>query len=314
MRAFLARNPPVNTPQAATSRLPLLVWLSLFCVYVIWGSTYLAIRFALDAYPPLFFPGIRFIVAGSILMTVMRLRGAPLPTLKQFGYSAIVGFLLLNVGNGAVVYAQQSVGSALAATAVATMPLWASLFGGIWGQWPRKMQWIGLVVGFSGIVLLNIDGDFAANPLSAALLITASVSWAFGSVWSRRIDLPKGPMSTACQMLSAGVLFLIASRAAGESWQIVTTPKGMAALAYLAIFGSVIAFSAYIYLVQTVSPQLATSYAYINPLIALLLGVTLGGELFVASELAAMMLVLFGVLLIVLYNRPPKAQQPIRPA
>lgn len=289
------------------ARLPLLVWLSLFCVYVIWGSTYLAIRFALDAYPPLFFPGLRFIFAGLVLMLVLRLRGSPLPTPRQFGYSVAVGFLLLNVGNGAVVYAQQSVGSALAATAVATMPLWASLFGGIWGQWPRKMQWIGLVVGFSGVVLLNIEGDFAANPFSAALLITASVSWAFGSVWSRRLDLPKGPMSTACQMLSAGVLFLVASRAAGESWQLVTTPKAMAALAYLAVFGSVIAFSAYIYLVQTVSPQLATSYAYINPVIALLFGVSLGGELFVASELAAMVLVLSGVLLIVLYNRPPKA-------
>ncbi|MBA4285847.1 MAG: drug/metabolite exporter YedA [Xanthomonadaceae bacterium] len=230
--------------------------------------------------------------------------------MRQCGYSAAVGFLLLNVGNGAVVYAQQSVGSALAATVVATMPLWASLFGGIWGQWPRKMQWIGLVVGFSGILLLNIGGDFAANPLSAALLVTASVSWAFGSVWSRRIDLPKGAMSTACQMLSAGLLFLAASWAKGESWQLVTTPKAMAALAYLALFGSVIAFSAYIYLVQTVTPQLATSYAYVNPVIALLFGVGLGGELFVASELAAMALVLFGVLLIVRYNRPPPVRQP----
>ncbi len=284
----------------------MLVWLSLFCVYVIWGSTYLAIRFALDAYPPLFFPGIRFIVAGSVLMAFLLARGTALPSRRQVGHSMIIGFLLLNVGNGAVVYAQQSVGSALAATAVATMPLWASLFGGIWGQWPQKMQWIGLVVGFSGIVLLNIDGDFAANPVSAALLITASVSWAFGSVWSRRIDLPKGAMSTACQMLSAGVLFLIASAAAGESWQVVTTAKSMAALAYLLIFGSLVAFSAYIYLVQTVTPQLATSYAYVNPVIALLFGVTLGGELFVVSELAAIVLVLAGVLLIVMYNRPPK--------
>lgn len=310
MRAPESETLPVNTPQAASGRLPLLVLLSLFCVYVIWGSTYLAIRFALEAYPPLFFPGLRFVVAGSVLMLALRLRGAPLPTLRQFGCSAAIGFLLLNVGNGAVVYAQQSVGSALAATVVATMPLWASLFGGIWGQWPRKMQWIGLVVGFSGILLLNIGGDFAANPLSAALLVTASVSWAFGSVWSRRIDLPKGAMSTACQMLSAGLLFLLASWWRGESWQLVTTPRAMAALAYLAVFGSIIAFSAYIYLVQTVSPQLATSYAYVNPVIALLFGVGLGGELFVASELAAMALVLFGVLLIVRYNRPLPARPP----
>lgn len=309
MRASFARNLVVNPSAAATGRLSPLVWLCLVAVYFVWGSTYLAIHFALDAYPPLFFPGIRFIAAGSILLIVLRLRGYRLPTWGQFGRSMVVGFLLLNIGNGAVVYAQKSVGSALAATAVATMPLWTSLFGGIWGQWPKPLQWLGLAVGFSGIVLLNLGGDFAANPLSAALLISAAVSWAFGSVWSRRLDMPKGPMSTACQMLTAGIIFLIASAAVGESWQLVTTPKAMAALAYLTVFGSVIAFSAYIYLNQTVSPSLATSYAYVNPVVALLLGALLAGELFVASELAAIVLVLSGVLMIVLNNRKPKAQK-----
>ncbi len=292
---------------AATGRLSPLVWLCLAAVYFVWGSTYLAIRFALEAYPPLFFPGVRFIAAGSILLVLMRLRGYPLPSRGQFGRSAVVGFLLLNIGNGAVVYAQRDVGSALAATAVATMPLWASLCGGIWGVWPKPMQWLGLAVGFAGIVLLNLDGDFAANPLSAALLIAASMSWAFGSVWSRRLDMPAGPMSTACQMLSAGVLFLVASFAAGESWQLVTTPKAMMALAHLTIFGSIVAFSAYMYLNQTVSPSLATSYAYVNPVVALLLGALLAGELFVASELAAIVLVLSGVLLIVLNNRTARS-------
>lgn len=298
----------MNALPAASGRLPLLVWLSLAAVYFVWGSTYLAIHFALAEYPPLFFPGLRFVIAGSVLMAFLRLRGHALPTRRQVGFSIVIGFLLLNVGNGAVVYAQQSVGSALAATAVATMPLWASLFGGIWGAWPKAMQWLGLLVGFSGIVLLNLDGDFAANPLSASLLIIAPVSWAFGSVWSRRIDLPKGAMSTACQMLSAGVVFLGASHAAGESWQLVTTPKAMLSVVYLTLAGSVLAFSAYIYLVQTVSPSLATSYAYVNPVIALLLGVTFGGEVFTATELAAIVLVLAGVLLIVLYNRPAPAQ------
>lgn len=304
MRAFSARFPSVNTVPAAGPRLPLLIWLALFCVYVIWGSTYLAIRYALEAYPPLFFPAVRFLTAGAVLFAVMRLRGAPLPTRRQLLNATVIGFLLLNVGNGAVVFAQQSVGSALAATAVATVPLWAALAGGIWGVWPARLHWLGLGLGFAGILLLNLDGDFAANPLSAALLIAASVSWAFGSVWSRRLDLPKGPMSTACQMLAAGVLFLIASAARGESWNLVTTPTAMAALAYLAIFGSVVAFSAYMYLMQTVSPQLATSYAYVNPVIALLLGVTMAGELFVTSELAAIALVLAGVGVIVATGRP----------
>jgi len=308
MRASFARTLAVTTAAAATTgRLSPLVWLCLAAVYFVWGSTYVGIRFALEAYPPLFFPGVRFIAAGSILMVVARLRGQPLPSLAKFGRSAMIGFLLLNIGNGAVVYAQRDVGSALAATAVATMPLWASLCGGIWGVWPKPMQWLGLAVGFAGIVLLNLDGDFAANPLSAALLIGASISWAFGSVWSRRLDLPSGAMSAACQMLSAGVLFLIASAAAGESWQLVTTPKAMAALAYLTVFGSVVAFSAYMYLNQTVSPSLATSYAYVNPVVAVLLGALLAGELFVASELAAIVLVLSGVVLIVLNNRAPRA-------
>lgn len=291
---------------STTGRLSPLVWVCLAAVYFVWGSTYLAIRFALEAYPPLFFPGVRFVAAGSVLMIVLRLRGQRLPTAGQFARSAVIGFLLLNIGNGAVVYAQRDVGSALAATAVATMPLWASLCGGIWGLWPKTLQWFGLAVGFTGIMLLNLDGDFAANPLSAALLIAASMSWAFGSVWSRRLDLPSGAMSTACQMLSAGVVFLVASAVAGESWQLVTTPKAMAALAYLTVFGSIVAFSAYMYLNQTVSPSLATSYAYVNPVVAVLLGALLAGELFVASELAAIVLVLSGVVLIVLNNRAPR--------
>lgn len=303
MRAPFARIDPVNTVPAAGHRLPLLVWLALFCVYVIWGSTYLAIRFALEAYPPMFFPALRFLVAGTILFVFMAARGAALPTIRQWRNAAVIGFLLLNVGNGAVVFAQQSVGSGLAATAVATMPLWAALAGGIWGQWPARMQWLGLVIGFVGIALLNLDGDFAAHPLAAVMLITASMSWAFGSVWSRRLDLPKGPMSTACQMLVAGALFLVVSGLRGESWALVTTPKAMAAVAHLAIFGSVVAFSAYIWLVQNVSAQLATSYAYVNPVIALLLGVTLAGETVTDSEGVAIALVLAGVVLIVLNNR-----------
>ena len=122
MRAFSARFPSVNTVPAAGHRLPLLIWLALFCVYVIWGSTYLAIRYALEAYPPLFFPAVRFLTAGAVLFAVMRLRGAPLPTRRQLLNATVIGFLLLNVGNGAVVFAQQSVGSALAATAAMWSP------------------------------------------------------------------------------------------------------------------------------------------------------------------------------------------------
>ena len=292
---------------ATRSVSPLLVLLALLAVYLVWGSTYLAIRVALEGYPPLFFPALRFLVAGGVLYALLRLRGYPAPGVTQWRNAALIGFLLLNIGNGGVVLAERSVGSALAATAVATVPIWASLFVGLWGVWPQRLQWLGLVIGFAGIVTLNLGGDFAANPLSAGLLILSSLTWAFGSVYSRRLDLPKGLMSSACQMLVAGAIFLAASALAGEPWRLAASPRALSALIYLTVFGSLLAFSAYMYLVQNVTPALATSYAYVNPVVALLLGATLGNEHFVASEFVAIGLVLAGVLLIVVYNRPAPA-------
>jgi drug/metabolite transporter (DMT)-like permease len=291
---------PIGSPQPLS---PLRIVLALLTVYLVWGSTYLAIRVALEGYAPLFFPGIRFIVAGTVLFGVLLTRGTPPPTWRQVLNASAIGFLLLNIGNGAVVLAERKVGSALAATAVATVPMWAALCAGFWGSWPVRAQWVGLALGFAGIVVMNLGGDFAVNPLSATLLIAASVAWAFGSVWSRRIDLPKGLMSSACQMLAAGVIFLVASAASGERWQLVSTPHAIAALLYLILFGSLLAFSAYMFLVQNVAPALATSYAYVNPVVALLLGATLGGEHFVGTDLIAIAFVLAGVALIVLTSR-----------
>lgn len=293
-----------ESPKAAA---PLPIALALLTVYLVWGSTYLAIRVALEGYAPLFFPGIRFVVAGSVLFAVLWARRTPLPTRRQALNAALIGFLLLDIGNGGVVLAEQKVGSALAATAVATVPLWAALCAGFWGAWPGRTQWIGLALGFAGIVVLNFGGDFAANPLSAALLVLASVTWAFGSVWSRRLDLPKGLMSSAVQMFAAGAVFLAASAATGERWQLVSSPRASAALLYLILFGSLLAFSAYMFLVQNVSPALATSYAYVNPVVALLLGATLGGEHFAGTDFVAIALVLAGVALIVLTSRTRRA-------
>lgn len=292
---------------------PLVVVAALLTVYVVWGSTYLAIRFALEGYPPLFFPALRFLAAGSILFVLLKLRGYPTPTLVQWRNVAVIGVLLLNVGNGGVVLAERSVGSALAATAVATVPLWAALFAGIWGHWPVRMQWLGMVVGFVGIVILNLGGDFAASPAAAVLLTVASATWAFGSVWSRRLDLPKGLMSSACQMLAAGVVFIALSALRGEHWSFSPSPRASGALLYLIVFGSLIAFSAYIFLVQNVNPALATSYAYVNPVVALLLGLTLGNEHIVASGYVAIAMVLAGVALIVYYNKPSPVPQPATP-
>jgi drug/metabolite transporter (DMT)-like permease len=297
----------VNAPIRATNLQPV-VLVALAIVYVVWGSTYLAIRFALEGYPPLFFPALRFLAAGCTLYAILRFRGYPNPTLRQWRYATLMGLLLLNIGNGAVVYAERSVGSALAATAVATVTIWTALWSGLRGEWPRLPQWLGIGLGFVGVVLLNLRGDFAASPGSALLLLASPMAWSFGSVWGRGWDLPKGLMSGASQMLAAGVLFLAASAIAGESWQIVTTPRALGALLYLAVFGSLIAFSAYMILVQRCTPALASSYAYVNPVIALLLGAALGGEHFVATELLAFGLVLAGVVLMVVFNRPRAAR------
>jgi drug/metabolite transporter (DMT)-like permease len=279
-----------------------LVVLALLMVYIVWGSTYLAIRFALDGYAPLFMPALRFLAAGAILFAVMCLRGAALPTARQWRNAALIGVLLLGGGNGCVVFAERWVGSGLAATAVAAVPLWAAVFGSLRGFVPTRLQWLGLAVGFAGIVILNLGGDLSGNWMAALLLIVAPISWAYGSVLSKRIDLPAGLMNPAAQMITGGALFLLASAIAGEHWTLAASPRAIASVAYLAIFGSVTAYSAYIFLVHNTTPALATSYAYVNPLVAVLLGLLFAGETVTTVGVVAMGLVLGGVALIVAFD------------
>ncbi|MBL6752286.1 MAG: drug/metabolite exporter YedA [Nevskia sp.] len=286
---------------------PLLVALSMLVVYVVWGSTYLFIRFAVEGYPPLFFPGVRFVAAGLLMGGVLLLRGHPRPSRRQLRNALLVGMLLLNGGNGFVVMAERSVGSALSATMLGTVPLWTGLFAYFFGHRPAPAQWLGMVVGFAGVVVLKMSGDFAASPAGAVMLLLAAASWALGTVLGSRLDLPKGVMSGAVQMVLAGILFLAGSAAAGEHWTLAAPLRAQLALLYLLLFGSVLAFTAYIYLTQHVSPTMATSYAYVNPIIAALLGVYLGGERFGANDVLAMILVLAGVALILGFRRPRPA-------
>lgn len=288
---------PAVKPATAAS-----ILVALLVVYVVWGSTYFAIRLALHGYAPFFFPGLRFLFAGSLLYAVLRLRGAPRPTFKQWGNAALIGMLLLIFGNGFVVLAERSVGSGLAATAVATVPLWSALFGLFWGQRVAPMQLLGLALGFGGIVVLNFDAGMAGDHAAAALLAIAAVSWSFGSLLSRRVDLPPGLMGAACEMATAGLMFLAVSALRGERWQLFPSAEAFATLAYLAVFGSMLAFSAYMYLNAHTTPALATSYAYVNPVIAVALGVLLGGETIGRSGYVAIALVLAGVALIILFN------------
>jgi drug/metabolite transporter (DMT)-like permease len=270
----------------------------LFALYVIWGSTYLAMHWALESLPPFFMAGMRFLLAGSILFGFLRLRGMPNPSRRQWGAGAATGTLLLVIGNGGVAFAQQWVPSGVAALVVGSMPLWAALFGGLFGQWPGRAERWGLALGFCGIVLLNLGGELGGRVLPAVALLIAPLSWAFGSVWSRRLPMPPGLMATATQMLCAGAIMLLISFGLGERVQGVPEPRALASFLYLLFFGSLVAFSAYGYLLRHARPAVATSYAYVNPVVAMLLGMYLGGETPGRFAFAAMAAILTAVMLL----------------
>ena len=292
------------SPRSALS-----IALALAAVYLIWGSTYLAIRFALEGgFPPLLMAGGRFIVAGSLMYAALRLRGVPAPTRAQWKHLAVMGALLLGLGNGMVCIAQQSVSSGLAAVAVASAPLWMGLFAAMRGQHPNRLEWIGLAVGFAGVLWLNAGGTLSASPQGLIALLIAPLAWSYGSIWSKGRDLPAPFMGAAGQMLLGGVMMLVAGLLLGERIETLPTLKGWLSVGYLLTFGSIVGFSAYIWLLHHVRPALAGSYAYVNPAIAVMLGAALAHERFAARELAAMGVILLGVVAITLaMARRPQA-------
>lgn len=279
--------------------------LGLLSVYLIWGSTYLAIHFGLRGFPPFLMAGGRFLAAGLLIYLWLRGRGAAPPSLAQWGNCLVMGVLLLGMGNGLVTLAQQSVSSGIAAVAVASMPVWAALFGLAFGRRYNALEWSGVVVGFLGVLVLNAGGELGGNLAGAAALLLAAAAWAFGSVWSRGRNLPPPFMATAAQMLCGGLLMLLFGLLRGERLLALPPVESVAALAYLAVFGSIIGFGGYIWLLNNVRPALATSYAYVNPPIAVLLGALLAGETVTAHTVVAMAVILSGVVLISRGSRPP---------
>jgi drug/metabolite transporter (DMT)-like permease len=238
--------------------------------------------------------GARFVVAGGVLYAVVRAKGAPRPKAREWGASALVGTLLV-CGNALVVVAEQWVSSGVAAVAIASMPIWAVIIAGLWGKWPARLEWVGLAVGLCGVLLLQGGGDLRASPAGAVALLLSTVSWALGSVWSRRLPLPTGGAASACEMLCGGAVILVAAILHGERFAAVPGPRALFSFAYLVVFGSMVAYSAYAYLLRTVKPSLATSYAYVNPVVAVGLGALLGGESFAAASIGALGLILAGV-------------------
>ncbi|SEL91180.1 carboxylate/amino acid/amine transporter [Kosakonia sacchari] len=282
---------------------------ALFALYIIWGSTYFVIRIGVESWPPFLMAGIRFLSAGIVLTTILLLSGHKLPPLRPLLNAVLIGVLLLAVGNGFVTVAEhQNVPSGIAAVVVATVPLFTLCFSHFFGIATRKLEWAGIAIGLAGIILLNSGGNLSGNPWGAVMILIGSLSWAFGSVYGSRIELPSGMMAGAIEMLAAGIVLLAASALSGEHLSAVPPLSGFFAVGYLALFGSIIAISAYMYLIRNVSPALATSYAYVNPVVAVLLGTGFGGEHLSSVEWLALGIIILAVVMVTLgkYLFPPR--------
>lgn len=276
----------------------LLIALALFCTYFIWGSTYLAIRFGIESFPPFLMAAMRFAVAGAIMYGVMRYLGSPNPTRQQWLGATAVGILLPAIGNGTVSYVQQTVPSSVAALSIATAPIWMAIFSSIWGHKINAREWLGIAIGFVGIALLNVGGSLQANFTNAALLIFAAASWSFGSVWSKHLAMPNGLMGAACQMLTGGLVLALVSAYAGETWPAQISAKSWGALMFLVVLGSLVAYSAYMYLLKTVRPLVASSNTFVNPIVAFAVGIWFANESVTSTEYAALAVILVGVFLV----------------
>ena len=305
-------------PLTAAPARGLAVALALASVYILWGSTYLAIRLALEGYPPFLMGALRMSIAGALMYVVLRWRGTAPPTAKQWRALAVLSIFMVLLSNGLVNLAETQVGSGLAAIAVASMPLFAGVFAMLRGRHPTRIEWIGLSIGFVGVLWLNVGSELSSSPLGLVCLVVASLAWAWGSIWSRDLDLPTPFMSAAGQMLAGSVWMLGAAVATGERMTTLPSMDATLAMLYLVVAGSIFGFTAYIWLLQHVRPALATSYAYVNPPIAVLFGAWLGGELFTSHDLGAMVVILAGVAIITLARnraaKPVAAATPCEPA
>ncbi len=289
----------------------LLVAAALASVYIVWGSTYLTIRFATESIPPLLMAGCRFLFAGVLMYAVARCLGAPRPTARHWRSSAIIGFCLLACGNGGVTVAEQWVTTGVAALFVATVPMFLVLFGWWSGVTRRPSGWtvFGLALGFGGIVTLagsSLQGNIALNHgvyLGMGILICGSALWAGGSLYSKTAHVSPSPfLSAAMQMIAGGVMMLTLSAVIGEAARFhpyAVSQKSLLCFGYLVVFGSIVAFTAYIWLMRVCPPALVATYAYVNPAVAVMLGVVFGGETLSARLLQGGSLIVASVAIII---------------
>ena len=277
--------------------------LALAAVYVVWGSTYLAMRIAVESLPPMLMGAARFSTAGAILLVIGRIRAGRWPSAREWAAAAPIGVLLSVGGNGLVALAETEVSSGIAAVVVATMPLWMAVLATLWGERPRAREWLGIAFGVTGVMILMSGAELSAEPTAALVLALSPISWALGSTLARRAALAPGLLGGATQQVTGGVAMLATGLIRGERWPATMTFDAWWSLAYLIVFGSLIAFSAYAWLLRNTRPAVATSYAFVNPALALVLGAVLGAETIGPATLAGTALIIVAVAVIVLAPR-----------
>jgi drug/metabolite transporter (DMT)-like permease len=291
-------------PHAPATTLTPLLLLCLAATWLVWGSTYYAIKLALPSFPPFFQMGTRFVAAGLLLTVWMRWRGAAWPNRVQWRNAAIVGALMLGGGMGGTAVAEVSVGSGLVVAFIAVVPMLIAALNLLWGLRPAWLEAAGIAVGLAGVLLLTQGAGFQASPTGLAAIALACATWSLGSVLSQRsLPLAPGAMGFASEMLCGGVLLLLLSRGVGEQPSWPPTPQAFGAWVYLVVFGSLVAFNAYMLLLARAPAGLASSYTFVNPVIALMLGVVFGGEVVTGTEWAAVGVILLGVVLLLAGRR-----------
>ncbi|MGC2196633.1 MAG: EamA family transporter [Terriglobales bacterium] len=294
--------PGVSKPGAPT---PAALAAAFAAIYLIWGSTYLAIRFAVETFPPLLMMGVRHVSAGALLYGWSRWRGTPAPKLREWLHPVLIGTLLFLGGHGSLAWAEQRVPSGIAALLVATLPLWIVVLARVKGT-ERKLSGqalSGLVLGFVGVaVLFGPDGwrhNGELNLIGAGAVLLGTFIWAAGTIYMRSVKMPDSAViSSAMQMLAGGGSLMIAAALTGEASQFhlaEVTGRSWLALAYLTVFGSIIAFTAYSWLHTVASPSRVSTYAYVNPVVAVLIGWALASEPVGVFTVLAMIIILVGV-------------------
>jgi drug/metabolite transporter (DMT)-like permease len=304
----------------ATSTTPLSVIGGMSIIYLVWGSTYLAIRFGVETMPPFLMAGSRFLLAGGTLYAWLRIRGAARPQWAAWRSALFLGALLLLGGNGLVTWAEQWLPSGIAALIITTTPLWMMLFEWLLfcGPRPRAIVWVGVVLGFAGVSLLiqpQLANDQQPQWLAVLAMCGAPVVWSLGSLFSQRAKHLGPPLlHTALQMLCGGGLMFALGLAVGEAGELdlqAISVRSWLALGYLVTFGSLLAFTTYMWLLRVTRPSVVSTYAYVNPLVAVFLGALLGGEALTANIGLATVMILGAVALISLRrHRPPTLDKP----